>query len=330
LQKFSPRPFYWLIAVAVLSFIPSLFLNFIGEEANFSLYAYEMHVQHEYWVPLFYGGAYWRPPLFSWLAIPLADLLSWDHVLIANRMVAAAGTLGSAWVLFIFSKFLLKDRMLALWICLIYLTCDASFYHGWLVYADPIYDFLCLAAVAALWTSVLKRNTLFLLLSLGLLSAAYLTKAINGYFFYFTTLLGLFYLYRDARKFLILRSPLFLLALGILPLWAWLTQTYAGAPQGGQLVLDAVQKFVFPGHGISAVLHYLQLLFNLPIEWVLKLFPISLFFLYSWIQKRYHAWRSFPGAEIVPFIALLFLINLLPFWLSPQTPISVKPFGLNA
>jgi 4-amino-4-deoxy-L-arabinose transferase-like glycosyltransferase len=312
----------FLIFLACLSFIPSLFLQYIGEEAICTVSSYEMAYHHEYWVPLFYGNPYQRGPFYNWLIISLSHLLSWNHVLISARLITAAATLGSTAMLYRLSVFLFKSRELALWIALIYLSSDASFYHGWIAYSDPLYSFLCFSAVTSLWISILRRSSFEFFLSVIFISAAFLTKAMTGYFYYGTVLMVLFYTQKERRNF-ILHYPQLLsliLALSVPLIWHWLSSLSGQGAQGMGMIYDMLSKFstASPDQSSFSVLHYLKILIALPFEWVLKLFPITLLFLWGLTQKRYTGWKTYLGAGAVKWIGLLLLINILPYWLSPQ------------
>ena len=79
-------------AVAALSFVTTLTLPYVGEEAIYTIAAMEMKVRGEYFVNTLYGTNHGQPPLLNWLIIPLADSFGWQHVLVASRLVAACAT----------------------------------------------------------------------------------------------------------------------------------------------------------------------------------------------------------------------------------------------
>ena len=86
-------------AVAALSFVTTLALPYIGEEAIYTIAAMEMKVRGEYFVNTLYGTNHGQPPLLNWLIISLADSFGWQHVLVASRLIAACATTATGLVL---------------------------------------------------------------------------------------------------------------------------------------------------------------------------------------------------------------------------------------
>jgi hypothetical protein len=313
----SSKRCLFLLVIAGLTFAPTLFLPYIGEEAVYTVGSYEMHYHQAYWVPLYYGSPYWRGPLFNWLMIPFADLFSWTHVLIAARFVTMLSTLGTAWMLGWLTQKLWNRFDLAAAVALIYLTSDAGFYHGWLAYADPLYNFFSFSAVALLWVSILERRSWYYGLSALMLAASYLTKGLTGYFFYLTAWIGLYSYYSEPRRFMLKFFHLLFLFLAFSTplLWAFLTKHAGESTQGSGMIHDIIARLMVPSEEFFSWKSYLKKLFLFPAEWILKLFPITLLALYGLMK---HPSIDKKIRKEFFFIGGLLLINLAPYWFSPQ------------
>ncbi|MCX7123756.1 MAG: hypothetical protein NTV32_08885 [Gammaproteobacteria bacterium] len=313
----SEKKLTWLFVIACLSFIPTLFIGYVGEEGLYTISSYEMVYSHHYLTPLFLGGVYWRPPLFNWLIISIAQCLGWTHMLIASRLVTALATLGTSFLLLHLSRVLFKNKPLSYLIAAIYLTSDAGLYHGWIAYADPLYTFLGFAAVTCLWLSILQNRLIYFIASLFFLSAAYLTKALTVYAFYFSMLAGLAWYYKAQRRIALSPTRLILLALALsLPfLWAKITHN-----QNGEGMLnDIVQKLSISPESTPSFSNYLLNAGLFLLAFFYKLFPISFLFFYFLIQKRFAEYRHFRGAREALFALTMAGLNFIPYCLSPET-----------
>ena len=114
-----------LYAVAALSFATTLTLPYVGEEGIYTIAAMEMKARGEYFINTLYGTNHGQPPLLNWLVIPLADLIGWQHVLVASRLVAACATIATGLVLAWLVAALTQDARFAAFAALVYLTSDA-------------------------------------------------------------------------------------------------------------------------------------------------------------------------------------------------------------
>ena len=110
---------------------------------------------------------------------PLAERLGWEHVLVASRLVAASATIATGLVLAWLVDALTRDKRLAAFAALVYLTSDALLYHGWLAYTDPLFAFFTFAAIACLWVAAVRRSIALAWVAAAALSCAALTKGQN-------------------------------------------------------------------------------------------------------------------------------------------------------
>jgi hypothetical protein len=156
-QVFNPAayaPGFLGPRLSALSFLTTLHLPYIGEEGVYTVTSLEMWAKRDFLVPTLYGAAYGRPPLYNWLIIPVANLLGWDHMLAAARLVAASASVPTGLVLAWLARNLGGTRTLAALSALIYLSGDVLFYHGWLAYSDPLFGLFVFTSIACLWVAL--------------------------------------------------------------------------------------------------------------------------------------------------------------------------------
>lgn len=308
----------WLI-VAALSFLTTLSLPYIGEEAVYTLTSLEMAANHEWRVPLFYGTAYTRPPLFNWLIISLAHLLGWAHVLIASRLVTMVATVCTGILLMWLVQKFFKNKTLTLFCALVYLSGDMLFRRGWLAYADPLFSFFVFGAIACLWVAIEEnRHRLLFFSALGLI-ASFLTKALTGYVFYAVAVIVLFYRYYSTKRFFLLFKPLSLILHGIAIAFPFVWNAYVTEGEhGSAMVHDMLAKLSF----VQFKTYILKVL-GFPFDVFLRWAPVSIFLVYFWAQNRFRerAQNNFPPklnqhAKTALWIVIL---NLMPYWLAPET-----------
>src|SRR5260370_33699302 len=101
----TPALWRWLVVAAALSFIPGLFLPYIGEEAVYTISTLEIWHAHDLSNPLIYGAVYGRPPFLNLIMLPLAEPLGASHVLIARRIVTAVSSLLAVAALFVLARY---------------------------------------------------------------------------------------------------------------------------------------------------------------------------------------------------------------------------------
>ncbi|MCX7194010.1 MAG: dolichyl-phosphate-mannose--protein mannosyltransferase, partial [Proteobacteria bacterium] len=129
-----------LLWLAALSFIPALGFYLVGEEGSYTIISMEMWHSRDWLIQTIYGNNLQRPPLITWLTIPIATLIGWSHILIAIRLITVAATLGMAGWLYWLARKLFDDKAFALFAALTCLSlADLLLYRGWLSYTDPLF-----------------------------------------------------------------------------------------------------------------------------------------------------------------------------------------------
>lgn len=309
-DRISLQKLYWL---AVLAFVPTLFFYYVGEEGSFTITSLEMWHSGNLLLPTGLGADNGRPPLLYWPIIAVSNLLGWQHMLVASRLVAVGATLLTAAMLVGFVGRTLCDRRPAILAGVIMLTAlDLSLYRGWLAYADPLFAMFVAASMFALWLAVIERRAGWLVPAVLAVSCAFLSKALTAYIFYATTLFALL-LDKKNRAFLLSPASLAIHATMLLVPLLWFYLAPVGHGQGGSMLSEIVRKL-----SVLSLKDYMVKLFGYPLEFALRMLPGSA--LLAWV-----AWRSrgqaLGGDRYLRTAIAICALNFLPYWLSPQSSI---------
>ncbi len=314
-QAPSARVYWWLFGFAGLSFFPTLSIQYIGEESVYPLMSYEMWFHGEYLTPIMYGSYYWRPPLYNLMIIPIAQLIGWDHMLIAARLVTLIATFLTALLLSWFARRLTGNVPFAAFTALVYVSLgDVLFYDGWLCYSDRVFALFVMASMILGWLALAEKRYSYMIVALLSVTAAFLTKALTAYIFYSITVLVVAYRRRQ-WSFLFSWQSLFLHGLALLFPVLWYTLAPAGHFQSHGMLADITYKFIWKGG-----LDYLKEVLIYPLRTVEQFLPIVGVLIFAFLRRQHFGkWRDHP--DIVS-ILIVTLLNYLPYWLLPQSGIS--------
>ncbi len=293
------------------SFLPLLFLQYVGEEAIYPIIAQEMWAKKQFIVTTLYGYNFGRPGLYSWLILLPAAVLGEQNILIAARLVTVSSTLLIGLILGWLVRKIFGDRLLAGFAAAVFLSGDVLLYRGWLAYVDPVFSLFTFAAMACLWVATEERRRDLLLVATLCLICTFLAKAVTGYVFY--GVLGLVLLWRhDNRRFLL--TPLsILLHLGAAAFPVVWNYGLAGDAVSGWMKFDIVHQL--QNAAIPNALVYLELFVAYPFRTIWYLLPTSVIAIYclAWRRISPGAWRRNPVLIALFTVA----INLVPYWLTP-------------
>lgn len=305
----SVRTIWLLFSVAAISFVFTLNLSHIGEEGVYTISSFEMWYSKHYLYPILYGATYGRPPFFSWLIIGVAKVIGWSHMLFAARLVTAVATVGTGLVLAWLVQNIFYDKRFAAFSALAYLTTDALLYHGWVAYADPLFAFCVFSAIACLWVACEREYFGWLVIAVLALTAAFLTKALTVYAFYFVAFVLL--LFFGKRKFLLhpLSVILHLIALSMPLLWMFITHD----ANGSHLIHDVWYWSLSAGQN-NEITTYLMQFAAFTVEIFVRVLPVSLLAIYYFC-------RGFSGVEAkhktaIKFLILFIGISFFPYWVA--------------
>lgn len=305
---------YWLLlAIAALSFLPTLFFYYVGEEGIFPMVSQEMWERGSWLKQFLYGGDLQHNPLFNWLIMAFSALVGWEHVLTVTRVLAVTSTLITALTLAWMAGRLFQDKTFGIFAALGYLTmADVLLYHGWLCYVDPNYAMFVFTAIATLWVSVREQRISLLVLSGVLINCAFLSKALTAYIFFGGILFVLLFESQQRHFLLHWRSLLILLLTYSGPL-IWYFSIPDGVSQGKRMLAELTYKFASP-----TLFEYVNRIVGFPIEILSWLAPLTLLAIYFWLRKRNQKETSATHQLLFISACWMFLLNFLPYWISPR------------
>jgi len=322
LPMISPKKL--ALCAAFVMLLPLPVMQYVAEESYYTLGAYEIFVSGDWWHQSIFGGYWPKTPLYNWLIITVAQLIGWDHLHIAARIVSVSATWGSAAVVFHMTRRFYPDHVGLPWrAALIYLTMgEISFWYGWLGYADATFGFFIFAAIACLWVAIEDTRLSWLLLSLVCISLAFFTKNFSCYLMYVSAGLVLIYRY---KRWKLLLNPLYILPTLVAFCFPWAYQNLilSGVSNTGVAIGDALRNFI--GYDI---LVYLKHWFTYPLLFLSRAFPVTLLLLWFYFRDK----QRYTLDSVQYSLFLILLLCLFPYWLSATgTPRYLVPFyGLLA
>ncbi|WP_238701255.1 ArnT family glycosyltransferase [Mariprofundus erugo] len=314
------------LSAAVLMLLPLPVMQYVGEEGLMAIKSYEMYVRHDWLHPSIVGMIWPHSPLWHWPVMAISNLIGWEHVDIAVRLVSVIATWLTALTAGLFGHWLFhRSHPHAGWFCaLVYLTLgEVAFWYGWLGYVDATFGLFIFSAITALWRAIHDEKISWFLLSLLLISMAFMTKNITAYALFGAA--GLVLIWR-MQQWSLLKKPLFLIA-GLLTLSVpILWQAYV-VPAGNNTATTTINDVIrnYTGYGILAFIgHWL----SFPFVFLFRALPLSLFLAWLWMRHKYRLHLD----HTLTTLALVLLICFLPFWISAgATPRYLVPlYGLVA
>jgi 4-amino-4-deoxy-L-arabinose transferase-like glycosyltransferase len=314
----ATRPvLWWLYFAACASFLATLGLPYIGEEAVYTITSLEMSARGDYFQPTLYGAIYSRPPLVNWLVMGLSELIGWDRVLLASRIVTAAATVATGLTLAWLASRITRNDTFAAFAAVVFLTGDALFYRGWLAYSDSVFTLAVFGAIACLWVSVHERRPALAWLAAAAITCGFLAKVQTAYVFYGVAFMALA-CHREYRRELVRPASIAAHAAALAAFAAWHLLLTHGAQSEGTLI-DVVLKLksADPGAWAAQVALF-------PLETVLRFLPASAAALYyyarGWGRPDAGAQLPIAGPALAALLAML-VVNYLPYWLWPKSHI---------
>jgi len=315
----------FVFLAATLMLLPLPVMQYVGEEGLMAIKSYEMFVRGDWLHPSIFGGVWPHSPLWHWPVIAISQLIGWEHVDIAIRLVSVVATWLSAAMAAWFAAWLFREKAGAGWLAaLIYLSMgEVAFWYGWLGYVDALFGSFIFSAIVLLWRAMAEKRAGWLILSLLAISLAFMTKNITAYALY--GIAGLVLLWR-LRQWQLLKSPRFILpalaALIVPVVWQALIIP-AGENTAATSIRDAMRNFA----GFS-VWDYLQHWLTYPLVFAFRALPLSLLFMWWWLRREQRFSLTSHGQTLL----WILLGCLLPFWISAgATPRYLVPlYGLAA
>lgn len=309
----------WLYVAAILLLFPALYINlgllsFIDDEAIRALVALEMKLSGNFIVPSMHGAFYYsKPPLFNWILI-----LFYNATGIINewttRIPTTVALMGYACtVYYYFRKHF--DTYTAFVNAFVLITCGRIlFWDSMLGLIDITYSWVTFTAFMVVFHEFKQERFLRLFVFSYLLTAiAFMLKGFPSLLFQGSTLLTWF-IYNEKFKKLftwqhLLGAAVFALIVGGYYL-VYFNSNQTERVFEGLAQQSTTRTFIDQGWGKT-----IEHLFTFPFEMIYHFLPWSLLIL--------HFIRKGIGSQIfknnfISFNLLIFLVNILVYWASPQ------------
>ncbi len=311
-----------LAALAML--LPLPVMQYVAEESYYALGAYEIFVDEHWWHQSVFGLTWPKTPLYNWLVIGVAQVIGWQHLEIATRIVSVSASWGSAAVVFFMARRFFPMHSNASWLgALIYLSMgEISFWYGWLGYADATFGFFIFSAIASLWVAIEDKQIKWLLISLFLITLAFFTKNISCYVMYFSAALILLW---RCNRWQLLINPIYIIPVFISLTMPWIYQQFLlnGGTNSRVAIGDALRNFL--GYGLfDYIFHWI----SYPVLFLARAFPLTLILIWLYVKEH----QRYEFDKTLLSLTYILVLCLLPFWLSATgTPRYLIPFyGLLA
>ena len=311
-MKISTATMWAIFWIGAGSFVPLLFLQYVGEEGVYAIATQEMHTTGDLLHPTLYGQPFGRPGLYCWLILPLIRVLGQQHVLIAARLIAISSTLLIGLTLAWLVCRIFNDRMLAAFAAATFLSGDVLLYRGWLAYVDPLFSFLTFGAMSALWVAIEERRRALLFLAVLGVIGSFLAKALTGYIFYGVFALVLVWRHGN-RRFLFSPWSITLHGVAVAFPFVW------SAIVGDSVVWAMLDQVLYNAKHDSTfdAAEFAKLLVAFPFRTFLYLLPTSAVVLYGLLSKEIAPSEFRQNSVLIALLAAV--INVLPYWLAPAS-----------
>lgn len=294
-------------------------MQYVGEEGFYTLGAFEMHARGIWWHQPLLGNDIPKTPMFAWFIIGICNIIGWEHLDLAPRIISVISNWGTGAILFNMARRMYPQHKHAGWYAvLIYLTMgDVFFWYGWLGYADACFGFFIFAAIASFWIAIEDEKAFFLFLSAILIFFAFMVKNISGHGIFAIAAATL--LHRRHRWHILL-TPSFLFSAIVSLCLPFVYQHFAIHSTGNvnMAVSHALDNFI----GFSMI-DYVRHWLAYPSIFFARSFPISFLLLYLYLRKR----ERFALTEPISTMLWVLTMSSAPFWLSANaSPRYMVPF----
>lgn len=307
---------YW---IAILLLLPALLINlgllaFIDDEGIRSLVALEMKLSGNYITPTWHDVYYYnKPPLWNWILLISFEIFGrFDEW--AARIPTVACLLGYGATIFYFFRKHYSTKI-AFINAFVFITCGRMlFWDSLLALIDTCFSWVMFSMMMVIFHEMEKERYWRLFLVSYLLAAiGFLLKGLPSVVFLGFTLLAYFIYRKQFRRLFSLQHisgfVLFLLLVGGYYL---VYHQYNSLTEVFPTLISESSKRTVVRFGIwETLLH----LISFPFEMIYHFLPWTVMVIYL---IRRDVLQLILKDRFITFNALIFLVNLLPYWTSPE------------
>jgi 4-amino-4-deoxy-L-arabinose transferase-like glycosyltransferase len=311
----------WIIWIGALA-LPALFINLdmlplIGDEAIRALVSIEMILSGDYLTPTLNGELYFnKPPLFNWILVFIFKIFSNNSEFFV-RLPTTLFLILYCYTIFWWVRKQLGSQM-GMLAALMFLTCGRIlFWDSFLGLIDITFSWILFLNFMIIWHSHEKQRFLQLfLVSYLLIAVSFLLKGLPSLVFQGITLLTLFIYKKNFKKLFSWQHILSIFIFCIITGTYYYLYFLRHPDDTGKLILrlftESTQKSAFGTEIKNTILH----LFTFPFELVYHFVPWTLLVIFIFNRKIFT--RVFAN-DFIRYCSLVFIANLIIYWLSPIT-----------
>lgn len=283
------------------------------EEPRRSLIAMEMLENGNFIVPTQLGEWYYKkPPFFNWVLLAFAGTLGGFEAFVL-RLPTVISTLGIGVLMFLAGRRYVNESFGWYSAFLFCLSGGILFYFSSLAEIDLFYSFITFAGILAVFHFYQQHRPYLLFLSTYFLGAVgTLTKGLPSLFFIIISLI-VFFVYQRATRKLLSRAHMAGLLLYTIIIGGYL-YLYARSAPIDQLLQtfwgESSERTVLESGWWSFIQHLIQF----PLDTLKDTLPGVIILVFA-VRKDFL--RQIRNNELVVFSLLMFVANILIYWLSP-------------
>ncbi|MCB0629826.1 MAG: hypothetical protein R2824_19470 [Saprospiraceae bacterium] len=306
----------WL---AILLLLPALLINlgllaFIDDEGIRSLVALEMKLSGNYITPTWHGIYYYnKPPLWNWILLLSFEIFGrFDEW--AARVPTVVCLLGYGATIFYFFRRHYSSKI-AFINAFVFITCGrVLFWDSLLALIDTCFSWVMFTMIMVIYHEF-ERERYWRLFGISYLLAAigFLLKGLPSLVFLGLTLLA-YFIYRKRFRLLFSIQHIcgFLILVLLVGGYYFLYDQYNSLAEVFPTLISESSKRTVVRFGIwETLLHLL----SFPLEMIYHFLPWTVMVIYL-IRKD--VLKLILKDRFITFNALVFLVNLLPYWTSPE------------
>lgn len=312
------KVFFYLLLLAIPAFFINLGLQpLFADEPTRANVALEMILSHNYAVPKIGGEYYYnKPPLYNWI-LALFYLLTGSFSEFVTRLPALIPLFLFAITIYYSTAYFLKNKKIAALSGILSLVYGRMIsYDSMLGHIDILYSWLAYISFMSIFYFYLKKKWFLLFFISYIITAiTFLMKGMPSIVFQGLTIITLLVYTKNLKKFFswqhILSGIACLLIIGA---YFYNYSLYnSNLAEYFSTIWNQSSQRTAAQSQLKETITYMLLF---PFDQLWQLFPASLLILFCFHKNFIKGIKANP---FLTYISLIFLINILVYWISPMT-----------
>ena len=318
INKNPTKVFFILILLAIPCFLINLgLMPLLADESTRANVALEMILTNNFAVPTIGGEYYYnKPPLYNWILSGFY-MFTGSYSELVTRLPALIPLFLFAVTIYYSVVYFIKDKRVAVLSGLLLLVNGrVLIYDSMLGHIDIFYSWLTFGSFMLIFYFYKRKQWFWLFFVSYLITAiTFLCKGLPSIVFQGFTILALLIYSKNLKKLVswqhLLCGTMCLLIIGL-----YFFNYYQYNPNlKGYLetIWDQSSQRTVSNEGFGSTIIYIL---QFPFEHLGHLFPASLLLLFCF-HKGF--WKGLMQNEFLKYITIVFLVNIVVYWMSPQT-----------